>query len=376
MSLLDGKVVLAGEPLNSSREERHGNNNKRNRYTSNDYSRPGKDRRYEDDYYTFSNSSYLPEEERSKSNNEHESIQEERVDSRAQEVFAFVDEFVDNVNNYRSLQDVVSQQFPDVVQHMRHYYNPKNSPTLTDALNKFLKIVCQTQFAKTLKSVLESGMWSEDETYDRIWRNIAYTLSIALETNHTRMHTDVIKIYATDILPRMWKPDITDIVTSAGITSDLALDLIIALPIFGGKWNGTNIDIFYNRFLSKMLIHADDNIDVLNWEVQGILYDKFFGKSKTALNVIGKYLVYEPVTVESESVSAVYTDFKKMLYAKLDKHDIKDIEYVLRYVVEFREKHSDKNVIFDSREATQFDNVKRGLLATMDKNPDAMKYLA
>ena len=374
MSILDGKVVLAGESLNGdNRNNRQEKRNKKNRFSNRENNR--RDRKYgDDDFFDFSNSSYLPEDERVPSSKKDGEVSKE--DPKAREIYEFIDEFVDNVNNYRSLQDILIEKLPDVIPYMmKGYYSQKSSPALIDALNKFLKIICQTQFAKTLKSVLESGVWSDD-VYDEIWRSIAYALSIALETNHTRMHTDVIKTYATEILPRMWKPEIMDIVHNTGVTSDLALDLIIAIPVFGGTWNGTNIDIFYDRFLSKILIHADDNIDVINWEIQGQLYEKFFGKSNTALKVVGKYLTCEPVKTESSSVQAVYDEFRKMLYSKLDDYDIKDIEYVFEYVMKFREKNPDKEVIFDSREASKFENVKKGLLSIMDKNPDAMKFLA
>jgi hypothetical protein len=125
-----------------------------------------------------------------------------------------------------------------------------------------------------------------------------------------------------------------------------------------------------------MLSHAEDNMDVLNYEVQGMLYNRFFGNGKTALKVIGKFLTMQPITTfESDVQEAVYKDFIKMLYTKLDKYDIKDIAYVFTFVKIYR-KHEGTDTIFVSTEASKFENVKKGLLQALDEDPEAMTYLA
>ena len=131
------------------------------------------------------------------------------------------------------------------------------------------------------------------------------------------------------------------------------------------------------RNLDKMLIHAEDNMDVLNWEVQGMLYKRFFGNGKDALRVIGKYLTSEPRDgLDSEVERAVYDEFVKMLYSKLDEYDIKDIAYVFRYVAKTRKETDNAKTIFNSKDATAWENVRKGLLQVMDQDKETMNYLA
>ena len=376
MSLLDGKVTLDGE--------RGGNNNRQNNNRGGNNNRyDKKPRRYNEGGYQFSHSSYLTDEMRDEYEQEDNQEQEVQRDKRADEINEFVDNFTDNSQDFRKLIDIIADDLPDVVRHIRSYYNPKNNPQFIDANNRLIKLAGTSNFCKALAKVLEGGYWQEDGVYDRCFRNVAFLLSTALETAYERMHTDVVRKYATDILPRMWKPEITEITTQTGITKDLALDLIIAIPMMGAEWNGSTIDAFYARFLDKMLIHAEDNMDVLNWEVQGMLYDRFFNKdgknTKTGLKVIGKYLTSEPKKedeLDSEVVVAVYNDFKKMLYSKLDTYDIKDISYVFKFVAGFRKDNEDKETIFTANDISNFENVRKGLLQTMDDDKETMSYLA
>lgn len=364
MSILDGNVVLDREPNKGNKENRKNRNDKKNR----------RNRSYDNYDYSFNNSSYLPEEERGQVSDDVANV---TVDHRADEINDFCDDFTDNVNNYRSLQDVVIDGLPDVIGYLKSYYSGKTTPSFIDAMNRLIKTISTTQFANTLSSILESGVWSDRGVYDKIWRSLAYALSLALETSYERMHTDVIRKYATVILPRMWKPEINELTTMNGITKDLALDLIIAIPLVNTDWNGANIDALYSRFLDKMLDHAEDNMDVLNWEVQGNLYDKFFGTGKTALKVIGKYLTSDRLKEsESDVVNAVYKEFIKMLYSKLDNYDIEDIKYVFNYVAKYRAENKDKTTLFDVTTAKQYENVRKGLLAVMDENPSSMESLA
>lgn len=374
MGFMDGNVVLDRDVVNP----RNNNNRKPNkRNNDNNNKNRKKSRRYENNDLVFRRSSYLPDDIRDEyfDDDSHEEIVH---DSRVETINDFCDTFADNTQNFKRLQDIVADEFPDVIGYIKAYYSTKNKPAFIDALNKLIKTMCTTPFMNAINLVLESRIWSEDDTYDRIWTSIAFGLSVALETSHDRMHSDVIVKYATVILPRMWRPEITETSIQTGVSKDLSLDLFIAIPIADNEWTGAMVDAFYHRFLDKMLIHAEDNMDVLNWEVQGMLYDRMFGKSKIALKVIGKYLVSEPVVISSgsEVEEAVYTDFKKMLYSKLDRYDIKDIEYVFGFVAKFIKDNPDKDITFDSATASSYENVRKGLLSVMDKDPETMKYFA
>lgn len=378
MSIKDGVVVLANESLNNGKNKKGGDNKKFNKKRRNDsYQNQNQSKRkfsaVED--YNYSKSSYLYDDDDS----EKEEIPKKNPenDKRAREIYDFCEDFISNTDNFKSLQTIIIECFPDVIPYMKKYYDGRNSDMFQDALNKLLKLMCTSQFANTLNSVLNSKIWVDDGTFGDIWDSIGFGLSLALDTNHKRMHVDVNRLYATKILPRLYNPEIDEIRVSTGVTGDLALDLMISLPVPLNEWNGSTLDAFYYRFLDMMLIHAEDNMDILNWEVQGMLYEKFFGKSKTALKVIGKFLTSEPVKdSESVVVTAVYQEFLKMLYKKLDKYDIDDIEYVLNFISKKRQEFPDKDVMFNSIKASEYDNIRTGMISIMDKVPETKKYLA
>ena len=388
MSLLDGRVVLAnergGNNNGGNRRDRRNNRNENNGQNNN-HRNNNAPRNYNASAYNYIGSSYLTDEMRAEMENgdssdiERAPQREEKPDPRVKSILNFVDEFSDNTENFQRLRDIMIDYFPDAVRHIRAYYSQKNSAQFNDAVNKLVKLSTTSYFSKTLKKVLEGNYWADDEgTYDKIWRSIGFLLSVALETSYDRMHGDVVRLYATEILPRMWNTEITDISSRTGVTRDLVLDLAIAIPMVGSEWNAANIEEFYPRFLDKMLIHAEDNMDVLNWEVQGMLYDEFFGKGNTGTKVIGKYLTSAPKKEEelnSDVLRAVYKDFIKMLYSKLDNLDIDKIAYVFKFVGNYKKEHEGVATIFNAEDASKFENVRKGLLVAMD-DKDIMPHLA
>lgn len=377
MSMLDGKVTLDGEARSNNKNNNGGRDRRNNGFGGN------RDNRNSDNGRRTYDRLDKPVEKldtffHAEKDEQAEAPQQQQQenDRRAEDILRFCDDFTDNVNDMRQLKDVILDEFPDAVRHIKAYYSQKNGRQYVDAVNRLINTMAMSQFANTLSKVLEGGVWIDDGTYDKCWRNIAFAISTALETSHEKMHNDVIRIYAANILPRMWKPEINEIVTQTGVTRELVLDLIIAIPMVGAEWNGSNIDAFYGSFLDKMLQHAEDNMDVLNWEVQGMLYDRFFDNKKTGLKIIGKYLTSESITTfESDVAEAVYKQFIKMLYNKLDGYDIKDIAYVFKFVSGFKKEHESITTIFNATDASTYENVRKGLLLAME-DQEVMKHLA
>lgn len=389
MSLLDGKWYFPKDRNNVVNKDT--SNNQRNdngRFTvttrgeERSFSAPKKifsswssdTRDYGESNDLFSGSSYMPTEQRQP--------KKKASDKALENIMKFVDQYVAQAEkqNFKELRNVVIDFFPGAVQEIGSYYNGRNTPELTAAMNKLIGVAATETFAKTLSKVLDSKIWMDDDenTFNEIWRFIGFLLSTTLETSYSSMHQDTITIYISNILPRLWDPEIREMVKSVGITKDLALDLSIAIPLIGTDWDIANIKALYTRFLDKMLIHADDNADILNWETQGILFERVFGKGSNALKVIGQYLVMESKdenAMQSDVQRAVYKEFIKMLYSKLDGYDINDIAYVFKFVAKFRKEHPGAKVLFDSVEAIKYENVRKGLLKAMD-DKEATPYLA
>lgn len=380
MSILDGKPNL--RTFNSDgyevddyevedRPQKQNNNpnknRRRDRYRVSEHHYGGKETTRP------SKSSYLPTEEKQ---NVDQKSNEPDVDKRADEINDFCEKFLSCDRNYRVLQDVIRYDFPEVINYVKYYYGAQNKPVFISALNRFINVICTTTFANTLSNVLDSGVWESE--YESIWQGIAFGISLALETNYDRMHTDTIKKYVNVILPRIWKPEIDDIMSVIPVTSDLILDLFIAIPIANDdKVSNANIDAFYYRFLDKMLIHAEDNIQTLNWEIQTRLFNRMFGKKKTSNKVVGRYLaqaLYDENTL-SKPQRAVYKDFMKLIFTKLNNLDIEDIENTLAFAFNTVDETNIDIPMFSEIDVEIYENVNTALNSLIKKQPNFSKFV-
>lgn len=371
MSILDGKVYLNGETPrndNQSRGNSRSNGKGNNKHKQKKNSMKGKYRvlnGFTNNYRSFnsreeiedkfSKTSYLTDEKPPKNVIDIDTSEDER----ANEILRFCEEFTDNVDNYRELQEIMLIDFPSVVRYIKYYYG-KNSNKFQDALNKLIYLACTIPFSKILSKCLTSKDWEDDNTYNEIWDSIGVLLCLALELEHPRMHTDVIKSYALNIIPRLYGPEIDELCADTGITKTLANDLIIAIPVKLADCNVATLDASYIRFLDKILIHAEDNSDVLNAEVQGRLYDKIFGTDKIALKAIGKFLISEPFKSKNPVQNEVYDEFKHMLYSRLDSYDIEDIIYVLNFVIK-KASNITRPIMFEAADIEGYDNIRKAL---------------
>lgn len=331
--------------------------------------------------YSFGKSSYMPNGFEDDDNEQQQN--NDQIRKQIENLGSFIQDFYDNVDNYQELKGIIQDDLPEVVSVMTYYYTKYNSKKQLQIMNDFVKLIGTSNFAKVFAKIFESRIWLEDCTWDNMWQAVAFSLSIALETNHERMNSDVVRKYVRDILPRIWGPEIENITKQCGVTKDLALDLLIAIPLIGEKyWNNASIEALYSRFLDKMLIHADDNMDVLNWEIQGRLFQTFFGSSSVAKKVIGKYMSTMDIPESGETVKdAVYKEFIKMIYSKLDRYDIKDITFVLSYVASSIKRLDEagqdiKHLVFSFDRCKRFTNIMKGISCTIEENPDMGKYLA
>ena len=66
----------------------------------------------------------------------------------------------------------------------------------------------------------------------------------------------------------------------------------------------------------------------------------------------------------------IYTEFKCMLYEKLNGFDIKLIEFVVRYIVN-QKKNKGSNVIFDFNMAVDYPNLNRAMMNYISEDKDA-----
>lgn len=323
---------------------------------------------------TVLNSSYVSNREQSGKGDVYESNQIKRDKKDANFINEFVEDFRDSINNYNTMYGLVVDNAPTLFSILKGYYRVKMDDSLVDAMNALINVICIKPFSQMLKKALESEVWELDGRYETCWRDIVFGLSLVLNTSYLKMNDDVVDRYVNTILVRMLNAEITQLVNKTGIKQDLALDLYIALPFI--NWSNHVLDEYYGQFREKILIHAEDNADILDAEIQEKLFRTFFGQSNTLIKVIGKYFSDPIITEHQEYIqTAVDQEFITMLYNILDQQDIGTIEYCLQYVVNKRKELDTTDTLFDCSVASNYKNVKKALLRMLDKNQENKKYL-
>ena len=78
-----------------------------------------------------------------------------------------------------------------------------------------------------------------------------------------------------------------------------------------------------------------------------------------------------------EKRAALYDQYKKMLYLILDEQDLTDIEYVIQFIYK-SVKDEDANkpaILFNGRDAAEYDNVAKAVKNFIEDNKDSKEVL-
>lgn len=367
MSLFErnaARMVMRGGNNNQNQNNR--NNNNQNRHNSGKSAKQRKDnnkasRRFEGDV----------------DNRETNTDYTSTVESVKETLSRFVDDIQKNIDKPSEIKDIIENQFENVASAMRHYYDQRMEDCLPE-MNKVLDIMSTNQFANILLGLLKQNCFEDD--WDDMWKDVALLISILLDTSASKMKDGTVQIYLTDILATsgMWKTEIDQMADTIGITEDLAIDLVVGLPVKAEDMTDLLMRATYQNFLKAILAHADDNLDILDNNTQRKLFDFFFnenGKSgKLASKVIGRYLAEEDLDGLDTAESIIYGEFKQMLLKKLDSYDVNNIVFVIKYVVE-QKKHGAKNVIFDVKKASEYDTIRKAVVQVISNDESAKEYL-
>lgn len=304
---------------------------------------------------------------------------ENMVSSVKEVLSAFTSAFEKNVDKPAELKSLIEDSFEDVVAAMRFYYDPRFEDALPE-MNRLLDIMSTNHFASILLGILKQDPF---DNWVEMWKDVALTISILLETSSKKMKDGTIQIYVSDILASsgMWKAEITQMVEEIGITDELAIDLVIGLPVKPGDMNDLMMRSTYQTFLACILEHADENIEVLDRNAQRKLFDFFFDDKpgnggKLALKVIGRYLSDGvPEEELSAAASLIYAEFKAMLYEKLETYDVNNIAFALRFIVDQRKRNETAETIFNAEDAAKYDTIRKAIMQVISKDETAKEYL-
>lgn len=303
----------------------------------------------------------------------------EEVEQALDVVGNFLDDYAESCKlTGNQVTDVIRDSFWDVAKIMTHYYEPKYESMMGE-MNKVLDIVSSQRFATSLFNLLsaeEIEGWHDG--MNDVWKDVMFVVATTIVTSHKKMKDETVTTYI-DLLSSsgLAGKDVDRLVKELGITKDLAMDLMVSIPVIPDDLNDVTLRQFFGSFVMKMMEHAEENIDVLDRGTQGKLFSFFFGKSHIALKAIGRMLAAPKIgTFQNESQKMVYAEYLSMLSDRLDAYDIKDIKYVLRFIVNEKKRLGKETLmLFGSLSIVDYSSIRKAELELIQSDPEAKNYL-
>ena len=282
--------------------------------------------------------------------------------------------------SYTKQKELIHDHILDLSKILSNYLNPKYAD-IADLMNAALQLMVTDTFANGLYSVLvESVRNGEDDgtfdNWDTDYEYLGQLVSILIGCKRREMTDETETLYVTKIAKGIWTQEIRQLVGKTHITESLATDLVLRTPVAPQNMKDYHIERFYKGFLDSMLIHAEDNVEVLDRGTQGMIFNFLYGKDRNAAKAIGRHLADAPREEFPSSLSKmVYTEFKCMLYDKLNTFDIGVIKFVLKFIVG-QKKNGKTNVIFDLNTAADYPNINKALQSYIRDDQDAKDCLS
>lgn len=294
----------------------------------------------------------------------------------------FLDEYLsDEVKtNFSKQKDAIYDHILDIAGIISHYFNPKYRDIVPE-MDLVLQVMVTDSFARAFYNVLVNAIREQEDPDEKFanWEEdyevVGMMVAVLLGTRRQEMTEETEALYMTKVAKGIWNEEIRQLTNATHITEELATDLILRTPVTPDKMKDYHIEMFYKGFLDSMLLHADDNIEVLDRNTQRKIFHFIYGKGKNAAKVIGRNLS-DPVRDGLESVEKmVYTEFRSMLYEALDGFDIGIIKFVLKFIVNQKKMNPSAKIVFDFNTAVDYPNINRALQLYIGEDKDAKDCL-
>lgn len=294
----------------------------------------------------------------------------------------FLDEYLsDEVKtNFSKQKEAIYDHILDIAGIISHYFNPKYRDIVPE-MDLVLQVMVTDSFARAFYNVLVNAIREQEDPDEKFanWEEdyevVGMMVAVLLGTRRQEMTEETETLYMTKVAKGIWNEEIRQLTNATHITEELATDLILRTPVTPDKMKDYHIEMFYKGFLDSMLLHADDNIEVLDRNTQRKIFHFIYGKGKNAAKVIGRNLS-DPVKDGLESVEKmVYTEFRSMLYEALDGFDIGIIKFVLKFIVNQKKMNPSAKIVFDFNTAVDYPNINRALQLYIGEDKDAKDCL-
>lgn len=294
----------------------------------------------------------------------------------------FLDEYLsDEVKtNFSKQKEAIYDHILDIAGIISHYFNPKYRDIVPE-MDLVLQVMVTDSFARAFYNVLVNAIREQEDPDEKFanWEEdyevVGMMVAVLLGTRRQEMTEETEALYMTKVAKGIWNEEIRQLTNATHITEELATDLILRTPVTPDKMKDYHIEMFYKGFLDSMLLHADDNIEVLDRNTQRKIFHFIYGKGKNAAKVIGRNLS-DPVRDGLESVEKmVYTEFRSMLHEALDGFDIGIIKFVLKFIVSQKKMNPSAKIVFDFNTAVDYPNINRALQLYIGEDKDAKDCL-
>ena len=315
--------------------------------------------------------------------------QEKKEPAKHQAEKDILDQFISDYGNHISdisyLTRLIMDTFPSVLRILRKYGDVRYAD-LNGSMDKVLTLMCTSQLSSLILKVLEDNGF---DNWDEDWKNMAVVISIVLSNYGNRINnTGAKSCYVNDIIPSgaMWKREIGILTDDYSITKEMAMDLVMKIPVMAEDMKLWDLDQYYIGFEWCILAHAKDNAEIMDDVLQGKLFDFFFVAPNNNMGpkAISRFLASPPAFIpeaDDEITLAIGDAFRKMLYTKLDSYDIEEIERTLKYVIRERKAYENEGKsidisLYSGVEAMQFENIAKAVRNIINNDESAKQYLA
>ena len=302
------------------------------------------------------------------------------------EEFDYMEDFLDEYlsdevkTNFSKQKDAIYDHILDIAGIISHYFNPKYRDILPE-MELVMQVMVTDIFSRAFYNVLVDCIREGNDpeglfvNWDEDYSVVGMMVSILIGTRRQDMTEETETLYMTKIAKGIWNEEIRQLTQNAHITEELATDLILRTPIDPQQMKDYHIEAFYPGFLESILLHAEDNIEVLDRATQGKIFRFIYGKGKNAAKVVGRNLS-DPEKDGLESMEKmVYTEFKTMLYETLNTFDIGIIKFVLKFIVGRKKDNPSVKLVFDFDTAVEYPNINKALQSYIAEDRDAKDCL-
>ena len=295
----------------------------------------------------------------------------------------FVEAYTSNKSDSQFITELMRSQIVRVSDVMVHYFDNRYAD-IVESMNNVVRLMTTKVFTLNLMTIVKN----HEEVFND-WEmerlSIGSLISLALVTHHMQMIEETKSLYVEMIAEYIYKFEIQNLMTKYHLTEDAVTELVIDVPYFGRTMTDAYIKFSHNAIFEMLLNHGDCAADYLNAENQkNLFYELFIDEDRVSVKAVGQCLSNDLIEfVEEEGQEQnlgqiLYGEYVEMLYQVLNEHDLADIKvalnFILRTMMRKKKEESDCMIIFNTKRAITYPNIRKAIVDFIKNNESAREY--